>query len=1052
MSKLHFVLTFVFCLSSLVLFSQEKGNYFLKNFDPKETGLNAQTWTGIEDNSGVIYFVSGNKISSYDGKSWSSIRLNNDATPLSLGRNNEGIIYVGAVGELGYLAPNKQGKMEYHSLLVKVPKKQRNFQNIWSTECLNDHTYFSTDQGIFDWDGKSMKFIAKPVFFTLVKGRNCIYFSTKKEGLHRIDKQGIRKVKNGSYFINSPFVGGAVLNDREMLFLSGNDGFVLYNENTGEFNKSNTNFLNYNTFIKDAYVYCISRTFNGKIAVGTINKGVQLFDSHGNLENEITTGQGLLNNAINKVFNDRFGNLWLCTDKGVSRVEINTGIKNWGVSQGVEGTVEDVIRFKGEMYIANSTSVRYLSNGMFLPIQGINAESWEFMIHQSELYVANAKGLFRINSQTKSAEKLTETLTFWAICSKGNTLVLGGSTGIFSFDPKAKKITQLCKTKSPVRTIVYDKHHFLWFATDNTGVGYIDNHNKVVYLSKKQGLNFTSYNEVFSVKKQVLIATKSALFTFDYSKNKLVKYAGLGDFMTQDEVGVFRMKEDVLGNVYCSTYGGSTARVSYIHPTTGERDTLAYKRLPKMHIYSFFGEKNVTWLGTPDGLYKFNRSESKKVRNEQKTLIRNVVIGKDSVLFAGSFSKMNADKISLITLFQSKNKIPKISYDLNQMSFFFSSPYFNSEEKIIFQYKLEGFDEEWSDWTLDNFKNYTNLYEGKYTFMVRSQNVYGEITDVGTYHFKILPPWYRSILAYISYVFLLILVIYISVRLYTRRLREANAKLELIVQQRTAEVVRQKDEIEEKNSLITESIHYAKTIQEAIITSNDYFKQLFHDLFILFKPKDIVSGDFYWAYKTKSNKVFWATADCTGHGVPGAFMTMIGISLLNEIVVEKEIEETNEILDVLREMVIKTLNKNIDLDSDEKMRNGMDITLCCWDLETNELTFSGANNPLIIVRDGEIIEFKGDKQPIGVFKKMTPFTQHKFQIVKGDKIYTFSDGYADQMNEEENRFKIANLKKLIVENASKHGNEQLEIFDTTYENWKGNYDQMDDVVLIGVEI
>ena len=336
--------------------------------------------------------------------------------------------------------------------------------------------------------------------------------------------------------------------------------------------------------------------------------------------------------------------------------------------------------------------------------------------------------------------------------------------------------------------------------------------------------------------------------------------------------------------------------------------------------------------------------------------------------------------------------------------------------------------------------------------MVRAKNVLGQISDAGSYKFKISPPWYRTIIAYIIYLLFVVGFVYLIIRMYTKKLREDNIKLEKIVEERTAEVVKQRDEIQEKNQMITESIEYAKTIQEAIITSNDYFKKLFSDLFILFKPKDIVSGDFYWAYKTKANKVFWVAADCTGHGVPGAFMTMIGMSLLNEIIIENEIEETNEVLDMLRDSIIKTLNKNIDLDSDEKMRNGMDVALCCWDLNTNELSFSGANNPLYILRNGELIEFKADKQPIGIYKKMTPFTKHTIMLEKGDKIYIFSDGYADQMNEEESRFKIVNLKNTILEFGSQKTSSQLEIFDKTYENWRGSYEQMDDVVLIGVEI
>jgi serine phosphatase RsbU (regulator of sigma subunit) len=296
----------------------------------------------------------------------------------------------------------------------------------------------------------------------------------------------------------------------------------------------------------------------------------------------------------------------------------------------------------------------------------------------------------------------------------------------------------------------------------------------------------------------------------------------------------------------------------------------------------------------------------------------------------------------------------------------------------------------------------------------------------------------------------LILVALFAIFIFNRF--KVTQKQKGIIEGQKIEVEKQRDEINEKNQLITESIEYAKTIQEAIITSHQTFKDIFADMFILFKPKDIVSGDFYWGYKSKSNKVFWAAADCTGHGVPGAFMTMIGTSLLNEIIIEKEIEDTNQILDELRNSIIATMNKNISIESDEKIRNGMDIALCCWDLTTNELSFSGANNPLFIYRNGELIEFKPDKQPIGLYKRMTPFTKQSIHLLKGDKIYSFSDGYPDQMNEEESRLKIANFKTLILDTAKIKTAEQKIIFEATYEKWKGNYDQIDDVVLIGVEI
>lgn len=259
--------------------------------------------------------------------------------------------------------------------------------------------------------------------------------------------------------------------------------------------------------------------------------------------------------------------------------------------------------------------------------------------------------------------------------------------------------------------------------------------------------------------------------------------------------------------------------------------------------------------------------------------------------------------------------------------------------------------------------------------------------------------------------------------------------------------------IEEKNALITESIEYAKTIQEAMVTSSEYFRNIFSDHFVLFKPKDIVSGDFYWAYKDQnSGKIFWAAADCTGHGVPGAFMTMVGIALLNEIVVENSTSEPAEILNKLRELVIKSLNKDSSVDGNEKMRNGMDIALCCYDPSKKVILFAGANNPMLLVRGKELLEFKGSKQPIGMYRKMTPFEQVSVPVQEGDLIYTFSDGFADQMNEENQRFKLANLKSTLIDSSDKSFADQKEHLALVYDTWKANADQIDDVVILGVRI
>ena len=247
---------------------------------------------------------------------------------------------------------------------------------------------------------------------------------------------------------------------------------------------------------------------------------------------------------------------------------------------------------------------------------------------------------------------------------------------------------------------------------------------------------------------------------------------------------------------------------------------------------------------------------------------------------------------------------------------------------------------------------------------------------------------------------------------------------------------------------ITDSINYAKKIQNAIFPSLDLFKNNFLDYFIFFKPLDVVSGDFYWAKKINEHFIFVA-ADCTGHGVPGAFVSMLGISLLNEICTRKEVTTANQVLDILREEIKISLNQN----SESKRQEGMDIAFCVLNTKTNVLQFAGANNPLYLFRNNELVEYKANKQPIGIYRKEKPFTNYEIQLEKGDKIYIFSDGYIDQFGGKKNKkFMKKNFKNLLYKIQNEDMNIQKEILENQFRNWKGEIKQIDDVLVMGVKI
>ena len=310
----------------------------------------------------------------------------------------------------------------------------------------------------------------------------------------------------------------------------------------------------------------------------------------------------------------------------------------------------------------------------------------------------------------------------------------------------------------------------------------------------------------------------------------------------------------------------------------------------------------------------------------------------------------------------------------------------------------------------------------------------------------------------IAALFVMILLAFLAYYIYRgyKIKKEANIKLE----EKNRTITAQKEEIEKQRDIartqrdqiayqkkhITDSIMYAKRIQTALLPSLELFSDEL-DHFVLYKPLDIVSGDFYWVTKKDDLQVIIA-ADCTGHGVPGAFMSMLGVTMINELVNGKGIVRPDEILNLLRDEIIKSLKQSID---EDRVKDGMDMTISVIDFKNDRLQFAGANNPLCIVRKGELESYKGDKMPVAIHYKMGEFALHEIDLKRGDCIYMFSDGYGDQFGgPNQKKFMVKKLKEKLVELADLPMIKQGEELDKTFEDWKGDNPQIDDVTIIGI--
>ncbi|MGL4599796.1 MAG: SpoIIE family protein phosphatase, partial [Bacteroidia bacterium] len=454
-------------------------------------------------------------------------------------------------------------------------------------------------------------------------------------------------------------------------------------------------------------------------------------------------------------------------------------------------------------------------------------------------------------------------------------------------------------------------------------------------------------------------------------------------------------------------------------------------------ITSYHAPTNQFWVSALGMVIRMNSKDSVLPTLYMKPYIRQVRVTADSLLLEG-----------MLDNYTYASAIP---YNLNDIQIKFAAPYFNHEELTRYRYWLEGRDETWSSWSLLKEHTFGNLSEGKYVLHIQAANLFGQLSEETTFLFTISPPWYRTIWAYLGYVIGAVLLVVLIVYISLRRLRKHKNVLEKLVRERTVEVQTQKEKLQQVVGDLHDSINYAKRIQDALLPRRSHYEQYLPQSFVFLSPKDIVSGDFHWL-DVKNNAVYVAAADCTGHGVPGALMSVVGFNLLDQALHEANLLEPAQILSHLDRGVNKLLRQS---DRDSEVKDGMDIAICRIDFEQMELQYAGAFNPLYWIRNGDLFQFKADKDPIGSNENNVAdhYTNHKIKLEKNEMIYIFSDGFADQFGGPfGKKFKYAPFRELLLSVHQLPLEKQHEKMKEAFFGWKKEYEQVDDVLVIGIRI
>lgn len=398
------------------------------------------------------------------------------------------------------------------------------------------------------------------------------------------------------------------------------------------------------------------------------------------------------------------------------------------------------------------------------------------------------------------------------------------------------------------------------------------------------------------------------------------------------------------------------------------------------------------------------------------------------------------------------NSSPEFVRNSGAFEVYYAALSYRVPEYVKFRYMLEGYDKQWIEANTRREIFYTNLPAGRYVFRVQASNDDGVWNQVGaSFTFRLLPPLWQRWWAVTGYLLVGVCIVYGSVHLYLRSLKEHAARLERIVAERTREIANQRDELEMQRAQVLESIYYAERIQNSMLAYREQIAQVMGEVFILFQPKDIVSGDFFW-FERVGSVVVAAIADCTGHGVPGALLSMVGSVLFTQIVKDGALTDPATVLERLDETLRLTLRRyatSVDID------DGMEIALCSIDQKNGVVTFAGAHRPLYYAtNDGLVDEIKGTKRAIGWRKNMNPepFLNHTLPITDGLTLYLSSDGFADQADAQGKRYGNKRFKQLLESLYQKDLEQQrLDLLKALTEH-RGNETQRDDITVVGIRL
>jgi len=784
----------------------QQGQPYITTYSHREYKADIQIWSIAQTDNGMIYAAVTDGVLEYDGTSWRLIRTPLTNPVKSMAKDNHGRVYAGGVDELGYLEIDPAQGTRFHSLLPELGTAATHFGDVWFTITTQDTAYFVSDHHIMRWANGRFKVWGEdtPLKMGWVwEARNRMYVDTPDRGLMRFEGDSLVRMPGGEEFRGK--------NIRTLLPYGKKD--LLAIGDAGSFIYDGRHVIPLPGGV-DAErpaerVYHSIPLARGGYALATTGAGVYLLDERGVITNHYTRKEGLTSNLLNAVFEDREGDLWLATNNGINRIELNSPVRLLNEIHGLEEHVSDLAVFNNTLYVATP-------NGMFLLSN----------------HVRNAK-----TAQPPAFKRVDLDIFAWECKVIGNNLVVSTYNGLFCLDANngvsiIQKNLVLPIAESPAA----EPDHFFFGTTENyvseafkknnswtTGDARIqldDRPNEIIRKNDGNVLINTRSGILYEIawtekKKTHTLSDPHKLIRYDSASglpahdNDWLTVADTAIYMMDFIKGVFRFNPNNKmfrpDSVIMRSMPNTSITWGPLMPALGGGCWFTAYAQNQIHLFKYDGhmvnewnaaaritdltferildeDKNIMAITSSDlGVILYNKTTPFNSRPLFKTALRKVLIDKDSAIYTGYGGEHTAE----------------IPYSSNDIRFQFALPSYDLSAQNQYQYMLEGFDQTWSPWSTESQANFTNLSEGNYTFRVRGKNIYGQSSDEATYTFTILPPWYRTWWAYGLYVIALAALIIELVNWRIRNLKKEKIQLENVIHERTKEISQQTEKLKE---------------------------------------------------------------------------------------------------------------------------------------------------------------------------------------------------------------------------------------------------------------